>query len=337
MLKCPACDNTLDQDFGMVTCSNCNAVLMIDISGHVRTATDEPIHHDEFTDPLDDETEAPEASMTEAEPFDEVATLDEEYVGSYQSAEFSAPQEGDDSGYDPISADMDELDGGEGPDHDESQEADDDDDDPEEGDFVGDDLDGSSFNGDDFDGSSYGGDDFDGESFDDDADSEDSDQPSKPLHTQTTSQNEMIPDSHSSEDYEEGESEVSAFAMPSEPDTTPVDITNYANSEASSLEEGELLYDLYLGRIDSKELRETLKYVLMDEKLQLNYHEYLRKIKDGKVSIENLNPIKTKRIVEQLQYCDIDISWVQKRIVMESVEPEMDEESPSEVGDDANI
>ena len=64
----------------------------------------------------------------------------------------------------------------------------------------------------------------------------------------------------------------------------------------------------------------------------------MKKIKDGKVTIPNLNPIKAKRIVEQLQYYDVDIKWVQKRVVMETIEPEEIEEGESmEAGDDANI
>ena len=39
MLQCPSCDTTLDQDFGMVTCQNCGAVLIIEISGDVRIST----------------------------------------------------------------------------------------------------------------------------------------------------------------------------------------------------------------------------------------------------------------------------------------------------------
>lgn len=110
------------------------------------------------------------------------------------------------------------------------------------------------------------------------------------------------------------------FAMPTEPDPTPVDVTEFANSEASNLDEGELVYDVVVSRLDSKDLRENFKYVLMDEKLKLNHHEYLKKIKHGKVVIPDLNPVKAKRIVEQLQFYDVDIRWVQKRVVMEELQ-----------------
>ena len=41
-MNCPSCNAKLDQDFGMVTCQSCKAVLMIDISGKIQTATDVP-------------------------------------------------------------------------------------------------------------------------------------------------------------------------------------------------------------------------------------------------------------------------------------------------------
>jgi hypothetical protein len=125
---------------------------------------------------------------------------------------------------------------------------------------------------------------------------------------------------------EEEPEEVEAFPMPQEPDSAPLDITDYANSQQSALEEGELLYDLTITRIDSKDLREALKYVLLDQKLKINHKEYLRTIRDGRVVIPDLNPVKAKRIVEQLQYLEVGLSWRQKRIVMQVVEPEAEDD-----------
>ena len=127
------------------------------------------------------------------------------------------------------------------------------------------------------------------------------------------------------------------FVMPSEPDDEPVDITEFANSEDSSLEEGEFLYDLTVGRLDSKELREALKYTLMDEKLQLNHLHYFKNIKNGRVLIPNLNPIKAKRIVEQMQFLDVDLIWVQKRVVLMEPDETTDGEFEEREIDDVEI
>lgn len=145
---------------------------------------------------------------------------------------------------------------------------------------------------------------------------------------------ESQPEAH----FEPADEVPQDFSMATEPDTEPVDITEFANSEVSSLEDGEFLYNLSISRLDSKDLKEALKYVLLDDKLKINHHEYMKKIKDGKVVIPNLNPIKAKRIVEQLQYYDVDIKWIQKRVVMETIEPEEIEDDESmEAGEDANI
>lgn len=112
--------------------------------------------------------------------------------------------------------------------------------------------------------------------------------------------------------------EDSMNSLSGEPDKKPVDISDFANSEESNLDNGEYLYDVQLSRIDSKDLRETLKSVLMDEKLKLNHGEFVKQIKDGRVTIPDLNPVKAKRIIEQLHYTDIDIRWVQKRVTMET-------------------
>ncbi len=156
----------------------------------------------------------------------------------------------------------------------------------------------------------------------------------EPLEEEFDETTQDVPEMVAASDEEE---ELETFPMPETPDPTPVDITNFANSEKSNLEEGELLYDVTVARIDSKDLREAFKYVLLDEKLKLNHHEYLKKIKDGKVTIPDLNPIKAKRIVEQLQYTDLDIKWRQKRVIMEVVEPEMLDEEDTEVPEDVGL
>lgn len=132
------------------------------------------------------------------------------------------------------------------------------------------------------------------------------------------------------ENSEERIDESQEFEMAASPDTEPVDITEFANSESSNLDGGEYLYDLSVGRLDSRELREEFKYILMDEKLKLNFHEYMRKIHNGEVVISNLNPIKAKRIVEQLQYLDVSIKWEQKPVVMQEAFAESDEEDLAE-------
>ena len=296
-MQCPSCDTTLDQDFGMVTCSNCKAVLMIDISGQVQMgsentptpgeeslveATNETVFENSgiygqtetATDPIDPDETVPELPASDEE--DIASTSEDNFTNSGQ-------------GFDPIEADIDNL----LEDVEEILSSD--------GDMVA-----TSFE-----------EDEDIEEF------EDGEERHKdPVVEQPVAR------------FEEPEEEQD-FSMPQEPDPNPVDVTSFANSEASNLEDGEYLYDVMVGRIDSKDLKEALKYVLIDEKLKLNHHEFLKKIKDGKVTIPDLNPIKAKRIVEQLQYFDLDIKWLQKRVIMETVEP--DDSEADEINEDAIV
>jgi uncharacterized Zn finger protein (UPF0148 family) len=268
VLNCPACDHPLDQDFGMVTCSNCGAVLMIDFSGKVTAEDPSAV----YEDPAED---------SEFEAEDDNTTEDF----------FEDPLE----------------------------------DNPTEDDLIEDDP--------------YVEEDLGVEAFDE------NDQEIEPVEAQAVDEPEADTEDEPVQEVseiKEGEAEEEeteeVFAMAQEPDTEPVDITNYANSETSNLEEGVLVYDVKISRLDSKDLREALKYVLMDEKLKLNHHQYMNQVRGGEVLIADLNPIKAKRIVEQMQYFNVDISWKQKHVVMETVDLENDETSESPDGmEDANV
>ncbi len=308
MLKCPSCDATLEQDFGMVTCSECQSVLMIDMSGQVQmgqaSELDDPNQgSDQFTEDIDDATDPPDPSFTAPDDFEPIRTLENDILADSDDNNNQA-ENFEDTGdvFDPIESDMDDMEASEydrddntksgaSQDDDQSFETSFEDPDSEEDDFL--------------------------------ATTEEGFEDVEPMSAQPLS--ETFEDADSDLEAEE-EEELEAFPLASEPDPNPVDITSYANSEASSLEDGEFLYDVTVSRLDSKDLKEVLKYVLIDEKLKLNHHEYLKKIRDGKVTIENLNPIKAKRIVEQLQYHTVGVTWRQKRVVMEIVEPEIDEE-----------
>ena len=125
------------------------------------------------------------------------------------------------------------------------------------------------------------------------------------------------------EDFMEPEPLEPVAAMPATPDTEPVDITDFANSEESSLEDGLYLYNLSIDRIDSKEFRDIVKYVLGDQKLKLDVVSIMSNLSKGRLVIKDLHPLKAKRIIEQLQYYDFDIRWEQHLVVLEE-DSEMD-------------
>lgn len=345
MLKCPNCEAILKQDFGMVTCSECQSVLMIDISGQVQMAGDqvdysEASGEDDSTngDWADDSTDSPEESYTAPDDFESIQTLDSDVAEDDSEASFSGSEaEADDfsEDYDPIESDMEQMQDDPYIDDNSANfsEADSDSfDDSSQGldenstdNYPDDDSNGA----DDFDDSMNN--DFFASSDQSEDDEADSDQDSAIEETPISAE-----DTSDHISAVQDDEELESFPMASAADPDPVDISDYANSEASSLEDGEFLYDITISRLDSKDLKDALKYVLLDEKLKINHHEYLKKIRDGQVTIPDLNPIKAKRIVEQLQYQELGITWRQKRVVMEVVEPDADGDYDDDTAEDLN-
>ena len=284
MLKCPSCDTSLNQDFGMVTCQNCGAVLIVEISGEVRMSGETDQRHEGSVQP-ETENEAPSEENDEEGDFQndffESAPVGNEDQGSGKDFPESAPVENEnqDSGKD-FSNPEEELF------------------DPEEG-FS----------------------------------SPEEDEPRKLEKSESGFQEDFFESDPSGESIQN----VNEFEPPkssedlnesSQPNSTPVDVSDFANSEESKLEEGEYLYDLTIGQMDSKETRKIVKSVLSDDRLKINAYEFFKKIKNGRLCVSNLNPVKAKIIVEQLQFCDLHIEWKQKRVVMEeSLSPDEGSES----------
>ena len=306
MLQCPACDNILNQDFGMVTCENCGKVLMIDISGKVSAQTDAKLT-------------TPEQGFSDTnQPH-----LEEQPMGEILSGSGKSPMQEDSSEEDPLEE--------QGPllaeDPLEQNSVEDDlwvkNSDPMGQDSTEENLQEDSNSEDFFEEQSTGeqsSEDFHEESFD----SEDSEatraqetEDSREEFLETLEDSSEEKSQQSSQDQGLLEDSLTNGDSLSSPDSEPVDITDFADSEKSGMNAGEYLYDLIVDGLDSKELKEELKYVLMEERLQLNYREFLKKIRKGKVLISDLNPVKAKRIVEQLQYSGLNLRWRQKRVIME--------------------
>ena len=302
-MNCPSCNAKLDQDFGMVTCQSCKAVLMIDISGKIQTATDVP-------HPFDGD---------ESSDFEDESVIEEPQEDNFN--------EGFDESDELVASGVDEENSIEEP----------------EGDFFEeteqhDDADESGFQTDDHDSGDFEPvDDFSEDQ--DDMTSVESMEESfeEPMDNPIEDPVEEEPPQAQFDSPVEEDEEIETFEMPSAPDPDPVDITDFANSEDSNMDQGDLVYDITVSRLDSKDQKDSLKYVLLDEKLKINHHEFLKKIKGGKVVIPDLNPIKAKRIVEQLQFLDLDIKWRQKRVIIETVEPEIEDEESGEIIEDAEL
>jgi len=265
MPQCPSCGSPLDQDFGMVTCADCGAVLMININGQVVVGED-ALTHSENTNTApsnlgwDQDLEPPESE-------EEFGEFDEFQAGPINDLrEDSVEDSFEDSDAQSSLADNDLL--------------------------------------------------------------EDVDRESK--HAQVNTAFFEVDEALGSNEEQQEVSDDEDLGIASAPDKKPLDLTEFANSEASSLESGEFLYQLTISGLDSKDLRDVLKGVLMDEKLKLNYNGILKQISQGRVKIVGLNPVKAKRIVEQLQYFDLKVKWRQSRV---TVEPQAQADLEEATGD----
>lgn len=250
MVQCPNCSHQIDQEFGMVTCPECQAVFMIDFSGNVE---------------ISDGTATPSEEPLMDEPLQETALEPEEpsVISDIN------PQDTFDMASDYETEAEDYI--------------------PEEEEPL-------------------------------------EESPETELETATEESFDA------EEPFESGYEEVApmAAAVPI-PDNEPVDVTEFANSEDSLMEDGYYLYNLSIDRIDSKEQRETVKYVLGDLKLKLDLNEVMSHFKNGRLVILDLHPLKAKRIIEQLQYFDFDIRWEQKLVVLEDEVTEMDIDADADI------
>ena len=92
------------------------------------------------------------------------------------------------------------------------------------------------------------------------------------------------------EDIESEKENAENLSSASRPNSNPLDVTEFANSELSNMDDGEYLYDLTISHMDSKDLREAFKEILMDKKLKINHNDFLKKIKNGQVCIPKSQP-----------------------------------------------
>ncbi|MCB0377352.1 MAG: hypothetical protein KDD33_02580 [Bdellovibrionales bacterium] len=306
MVNCPSCSAPIDEDFGMVTCPQCKAVFMIDFGGNIQYGEDhsEPTGADDLTDPHG----AHLTQDSEEDSIDEGEGLSAQSEDSFLTEEssFESQQDNPESSWDePEEQSWDEPDNESWSSENEDQAND-----------YGADLAGDGEG----DFESYGVEPSGVEESFAEASAEDS-----------GDYEEMAPSADDEVETLTGEtpgvSEEEFASFEKVPQDLapaaagPIDVSEFGNSEESLLEDGEIVYNLTISGIDSKDLRNSLKYVLMDEKLQLNYHEYINKIKNGEVTIPNLHPIKAKRIVEQLQFMDVSLRWKQRSIIIEESEP----------------
>jgi hypothetical protein len=93
------------------------------------------------------------------------------------------------------------------------------------------------------------------------------------------------------------------------------DLADFGNQQQPSTSSGGLVYNLTIAGIDTVESRQELTEVLSDKRLGINIQGVLASIKQGRVVIVKLNPVKASVIVGRLKSFSFTVSWDAQMLV----------------------
>lgn len=89
------------------------------------------------------------------------------------------------------------------------------------------------------------------------------------------------------------------------------DIARFGNSDASSLRDGTLRYNLLISGIDTADVREAFREAITDRKLVWDTDAILRSLKNGEVRIQGVTPPKAYILISRLRNLPIHVFWEQ--------------------------
>jgi hypothetical protein len=98
------------------------------------------------------------------------------------------------------------------------------------------------------------------------------------------------------------------------PASDPLGLNEFANSEVSSGRDGPLLFRVILSGIDTKEIRESIREVLNDDRFRLDPQAIMQKVSKGNLVIDGLSPVKASIFVTRIKRLPITIRWEQYAI-----------------------
>ncbi len=91
----------------------------------------------------------------------------------------------------------------------------------------------------------------------------------------------------------------------------PLNISGFANSEASQGLDGPYVYQVLVKGIDTKEIRESLREVLEDQKFAWDVDQMMQSIHHGEMLLDSVNPVKAFILVVRLRSLPVEVSWKQ--------------------------
>lgn len=100
------------------------------------------------------------------------------------------------------------------------------------------------------------------------------------------------------------------FARPGD----PLGTTDYANSEISQAKDGPLIFKILISGIDSKELRQSLRSALEDQRFAWNPQDLMARIAKGVLVIDGVSPVKAVILVNRIKRLPVTVRWEQYEI-----------------------
>jgi len=288
MSVCPKCNTNIDEDFGLVDCSGCGVAVLVGIDGDVQVASSDSIGPPS----LPDEASAQSQVLTGSGFSNNVAELNDE------ATNFNFSVDNEESGQNQ----EDQF----------SFEA-------KQGSSVVDEFAVGEF--DSYEAESESDSAANSQAMFDEFTSVKADSAVAEL-SQVLSENslEQLESDDVFEDIvEELNDEKTNFLADSEilkskqpvAQTELVNLSEFANSKKSSLKDGYLKYKLYIGGIDTNDIKKQVFEELADKKLLLDLSELNKKIVDGNLCIEPISAVKASILINRLKSISVTIAWDQ--------------------------
>jgi hypothetical protein len=102
------------------------------------------------------------------------------------------------------------------------------------------------------------------------------------------------------------------------PPTPPIEdlrsIAEFGNSEASLAREGAYRFTLYVGGIDTAEIRQEIRFQLSDSRFLWDVDALLATIKNGELIVSDISAVKAALAVQRLKLLPVDLKWEQHAI-----------------------
>jgi hypothetical protein len=101
----------------------------------------------------------------------------------------------------------------------------------------------------------------------------------------------------------------------------PLGLNDFANSEISQAKDGFLMFRVHVAGIDSKEIRDSIREAIVDQRFAWDAAQIMSTISKGVLMIDRLSPIKATILVSRIKRLPVQIRWEQYAITQAEAGP----------------